>query len=46
MVIHMEWVKLIFGLGKKTMKKANLYIKNIIEYVNSYDGGNLALVNN
>lgn len=32
--------------GKNEDEKANLYIKNIIEYINSYNGENLALVNN
>lgn len=31
--------------GKKGDKKAELYIKNIVEYINSYDGENLALKN-
>lgn len=32
--------------GKKGDEKADLYIKNIVEYINSYDGENLALANN
>lgn len=32
--------------GKKDDEKANLYIKNIVEYINLYDGQNLALANN
>lgn len=31
--------------GDKDNPKANLYVKNIVDYINSYDGENLALEN-